>query len=73
MNNERSELERLQAEILNRLDKDEASDALARLREIETRISYYSWIESFDPHMAQLAAELVRKWGRKKDHRSDAS
>lgn len=58
----RSELEKLQAD---RLDEDDSSDMLPRLRSIQTRSCYQSWIESFDPHMTKLAAELVRKWGRR--------
>lgn len=68
MNDEHSELARLQAELLDRLDLDQSSEALSRLREIETPSAYQAWVEGFDPHMAQLAAQLVKKWGRRSDH-----
>jgi hypothetical protein len=67
MNDGDSELARLQAALLDCLDLDQSSEALTRLREIETEAHYQAWIDSFDPHMAQLAGELVRKWGRRRE------
>ncbi len=56
----------LQAELLDRLDRhDEIRDILDSLRSIETDQAYREWIESFDPDMAELAGQLVRKWGRR--------
>ena len=67
MNEENTELARLQADLLDCFVRDESADVLARLREVETGISYRAWIASFDPHMAQLAATLVQKWGQRSD------
>lgn len=63
MNDEDTELARLQADLLDCLFRDESADVLSRLREVETGLSYRAWMTSFDPHMAHLAAELVQKWG----------
>jgi len=61
-----SDLATLQAELLSRLDRrDEPGDIIDSLRTIETGQVYREWIESFDPDMAELAAQLVRKWGRR--------
>jgi hypothetical protein len=61
-----ADLATLQAELLSRLDRhDEPGDILASLQSIETGEQYRAWIESFDPDMAELAAQLVRKWGRR--------
>lgn len=58
------DLAAFQAVLLNRLDGiSEADDVVQNLRAIESVEEYKQWIESFDPHMAQLAAQLVQKWG----------
>jgi hypothetical protein len=65
MNDNDTELARLQADFLDCLARDESSEALTRLRKIETSLPYRSWMESFDPHMTELASRLVQKWGRR--------
>lgn len=68
MNPPGSELAALQAALLDRLDRhDGTGDILASLRSIETREQYRVWIDSFDPDMVELAAQLVQKWGRRVD------
>ena len=64
MNDYGEALADFQAALLDRLDGIRVTDDVTQsLCAIESGENFNQWIESFDPHMAQLAAQLVQKWG----------
>ena len=66
MQDEDPELAAFQACLLETLHQQtEAASILALLRASEATLPYAEYISSFEPEMLELAAMLVKKWGRK--------
>ena len=67
-------LDEFQAALLELLDQPLAVDEiLARLRTDEAFAPYREYVETFEPRMVEVAAELVKKWGRRSATESDDS
>ena len=55
-----------QAALLELLDGPlTADEILARLRTDEVFAPYRDYIDTFEPRMVEVAAELTKKWGRR--------
>ena len=60
-----SELAHFQSRLLDGLSQPgSAEDILRRLRADQSLVPYHGYIAGFDPRMVEVAAILVKKWGR---------
>lgn len=60
------ELAVFQAALLSALSEEaEPERALVRLQTDPRCAPFAEWIEGFEPEMLEVAAHLVRKWGRR--------
>ena len=67
-------LDEFQAALLELLDQPLAPDEiLARLKTDEAFVPSREYVETFEPRMVEVAAELVKKWGRRSATTSDDS
>ncbi len=66
MQDEDPELAAFQACLLETLHRQtDAASILAALRASEATQPFTDYVNSFEPEMLELAAMLVKKWGRK--------
>lgn len=55
-----------QSALLELLDQQlDAEQILARLHSDPVFVPYRSYIDTFEPRMVEVAAELVKKWGQR--------
>jgi len=60
------ELAAVQARLLELLDAhDDPAEVLAALRADPSLAAFADWFDGWDPRMVEVAAELVKKWGRR--------
>ena len=62
-----SELARLQAVLLTHLDQAATTGCPIDLQDLATTPEYQAWLDLCDPHMAHLAAVLVKQWGLRRE------
>jgi hypothetical protein len=66
LSNANEQLAEFQAVLLEKLDRYvDASDILRALHDEECTWPFKEWIKQIEPHMLEIGAELVKKWGAK--------